>query len=381
MSDSKIIVDALYHGKQVRAIGDPDALAWVAQDVKHALGIKEAKPWKHRVGAHHKGSAPICGQSQTVLSETGVREMLGPPLSRQIAEEFVRWCALRAHEALDRATSPERKPEQMSLAIVPPTPPPQAAPGPEFTDDARELHESLGLARPFSNWMPETIERFGFVEGLDFLTYTSKSTGGRPATNYRLTDHATKRIQGNARGEVGAAAREGLIAAHGKLEQIERIWSDDAAFLAEASRRSERIIRKLREDNRTLEQAVEDRETQIRTMAPDAEAGRLFARSDRAMTVRETAKDLGVPEGKLFDWLEEHAWTYRMKSRSKTKACGYWTPSQGVIKRGIMEQKPCLTPDGVERDPEALVTGKGRDELAWHLAEIKAQSPRKRARK
>lgn len=41
--------------------------------------------------------------------------------------------------------------------------------------NARELHESLGVGRDFTNWIKERIEKYGFSEGSDFTPDLVKS--------------------------------------------------------------------------------------------------------------------------------------------------------------------------------------------------------------
>ena len=50
----------------------------------------------------------------------------------------------------------------------------------------RELHEFLEVKTHYKDWFPRMVE-YGFVEGIDFCSILSESTGGRP-----LTDHAIK---------------------------------------------------------------------------------------------------------------------------------------------------------------------------------------------
>lgn len=40
---------------------------------------------------------------------------------------------------------------------------------PVQTVNAQDLHSELGSKRQFANWISERIEKYGFVEGEDFL--------------------------------------------------------------------------------------------------------------------------------------------------------------------------------------------------------------------
>lgn len=52
--------------------------------------------------------------------------------------------------------------------------------------DAFKLHKSLKVTTRFNDWMSRRIQEFGFVEGVDFYSNLSKSTGGRRRTSYEL---------------------------------------------------------------------------------------------------------------------------------------------------------------------------------------------------
>jgi len=46
--------------------------------------------------------------------------------------------------------------------------------------NARELHDYLDVDTPFRKWVKRRINNYSFEEGLDFSTFLSESTGGRP---------------------------------------------------------------------------------------------------------------------------------------------------------------------------------------------------------
>ena len=71
----------------------------------------------------------------------------------------------------------------------------------------RDLHEVLGIQTPYDKWLPRMCE-YGFVEGRDFSTFLSESTGGRPAQNHQLTIEMAKEICMIQRTEIGKRCRE-----------------------------------------------------------------------------------------------------------------------------------------------------------------------------
>ena len=54
------------------------------------------------------------------------------------------------------------------------------------TVNGRELHEFLEIKTAYKDWFPRMLE-YGFEEGVDFCSFLSESTGGRPRQNHFLT--------------------------------------------------------------------------------------------------------------------------------------------------------------------------------------------------
>lgn len=75
---------------------------------------------------------------------------------------------------------------------------------------ARDLHVFLEIRTEFSHWILRMLE-YGFIEGQDFSSFLSKSTGGRPKTDYFLTLDCAKEISMLQRSEKGKEARQYFI--------------------------------------------------------------------------------------------------------------------------------------------------------------------------
>jgi phage anti-repressor protein len=72
----------------------------------------------------------------------------------------------------------------------------------------------------FANWIKDLIADYGFVEGVDFLTNLSKSTGGRQAIEYTLTMDMAKEISMVQRSEKGRQARRYFIECEKRLRHL-----------------------------------------------------------------------------------------------------------------------------------------------------------------
>ncbi|MGV3456323.1 BRO family protein [Sphingomonas sp.] len=101
-------------------------------------------------------------------------------------------------------------------------------------------------------------------------------------------------------------------------------------------------------------------EERIAALEPRAAALDLLTRADGALAPTHVAKAIGVPPGKLFDWLEANAWMYR--------GANGLVAYQDKIKAGLLVHKV----ERIDRGPDkqakivnrALITPKGMARLA-----------------
>ena len=89
------------------------------------------------------------------------------------------------------------------------------------TVSARELHEKLEVKTDFNNWLKRMLD-FGFVEGEDFLSILTESTGGRPAMEYYISIDMAKEICMIQRSEIGRKFRQYFIECEKRLIESNR---------------------------------------------------------------------------------------------------------------------------------------------------------------
>lgn len=85
--------------------------------------------------------------------------------------------------------------------------------------DARELHEFLEVGDRFDQWIQRRIEKYGFVENLDFCTVLCE-TPGRPRTDYILKLDTAKEISMVENNSKGRLARRYFIEVEKKYRDI-----------------------------------------------------------------------------------------------------------------------------------------------------------------
>ena len=60
--------------------------------------------------------------------------------------------------------------------------------------NAKELNSKLGVKTKFVDWMKRAIEKYGFEDGVDFISFLGKSEGGRPSAEYSVTLDMVKEL-------------------------------------------------------------------------------------------------------------------------------------------------------------------------------------------
>ena len=145
--------------------------------------------------------------------------------------------------------------------------------------NGRALHSFLEVATPYDKWFPRMVE-YGFTDGLDFSTFLSESTGGRPATDHAIRLDMAKEIAMIQRSEKGKQARQYFI-------QIEKDYNSPEKIMARALQIAEKELSNLRLENKVQEQ-------QIAELKPKASYYDLVLQCKDLLSMTEIAKDYGM---------------------------------------------------------------------------------------
>ena len=79
------------------------------------------------------------------------------------------------------------------------------------TVNALELHEKLKVKTKFNTWLPRRISKYGFEDGVDFVTFLGKSSGGRVPIEYHITIGMAKELCMLDDTKIGKSVRQGYI--------------------------------------------------------------------------------------------------------------------------------------------------------------------------
>jgi len=201
----------------------------------------------------------------------------------------------------------------------------------EPTVSGRMLHEFLEVSTRYNDWF-NRMQEYGFEENVDFCSFSSKSTGGRPSTDHAITIDMAKELCMIQRTDKGKQARQYFIA-------IEKDYNSPEKLMARALR-------------------VAD--AQLKALQPYAEFGKGITTSDGGILIGEYAKilnnaDIQIGQNKLFAWLRGNGYLIKEGERRNQ-------PMQRYLEMGIFELKEKAVNIGDAKIIKftTLITGKGQ---------------------
>ena len=206
------------------------------------------------------------------------------------------------------------------------------------TVSGRDLHNFLEVKTSYKDWFPRMCD-YGFKEGLDFCSFLSESTGGRPATDHQLTIDMAKELCMIQRTEKGKQARQYFI-------QLEKDWNSPEKVMARALQIANREIKKL--SIRNSELTVDNQ-----IMKPKADYFDELVDRNLLTSFRETAKQFEIGEKKFINFLLDKKYIYRDK---KGKLMPYADKNNGLF-----EIKETFNEKTQWSGTQTLITPKGRE--------------------
>lgn len=204
---------------------------------------------------------------------------------------------------------------------------------------ARELHEFLEVKTAYKDWFPRMCE-YGFTEGVDFSSFLSESTGGRPAQDASITIDMAKELCMIQRTDKGKQARQYFL-------QLERDWNSPEKVMARALQIADRKIKNLEE------KITEDKPKVLFAESVAASTSSILV-GDLAKLIKQNGVEIG--QNRLFKWLRDNKYLC-------SKGEMYNMPTQKSMDLGLFKVKETTynNPDGSIRVTRTTkVTGKGQ---------------------
>lgn len=210
--------------------------------------------------------------------------------------------------------------------------------------DARELFIRLrgeNTQTKFTDWISEKINKYGFIEDVDFTSFSQKNEkGGRPTIEYALTLDTAKEIAMVENNEQGRKIRRYFIEVEKKARQMFEI----PKTLPEALRKAAELAEELEKQKPKV------------LFADSVET------SKNSVLINELAKILKqngyeIGQNRLFEKLRNEGYLIKQKGQN-------WNlPTQRAMDMGLFEVKKTVInkPDGTPiTRPTTKVTGKGQ---------------------
>lgn len=187
------------------------------------------------------------------------------------------------------------------------------------TVSGRELHEALCIKTAYKDWFPRMCE-YGFSEGVDFCSFLSESTGGRPATDHQLTIGMAKELCMIQRSDIGGKIRKYFI-------YVEEAWNTPEMVIGRALQIAKKQIDSLKMENNMLTTTVAVQEQQISELKPKASYYDVVLNCTGLLAVSVIAKDYGKSAKWLNAYLHKKGIQYKQGKTwllyQKYAECGY----------------------------------------------------------
>ncbi len=213
--------------------------------------------------------------------------------------------------------------------------------------DARELHAFLESKQEFANWIKNRIEKYGFTEDQDYVSFDKiikRETGASIKIEYGLTLEMAKELSMVENNEKGSKARKYFIEVEKKSRTNVLDFTDPKTVLQLAQNWAD-------EQNKRIEA-----EKRIKLLEPQARLMQQVLDTDDKIDIGQAAKILELPFGRntLFQELRERGIFFKSKNEPKQEYIdrGYFQLKEKFIERdkheGFVVIKVLVTQKGLE---------------------------------
>ena len=209
---------------------------------------------------------------------------------------------------------------------------------------ARDLYNFLGCTERFQSWFDRQLQ-YGFTNGIDYTTVNSFTVVGngaeKPIVDYAMTISMAKEVSMIQRNEKGKEARQYFIACEQKLKEVpvQQQYQLPQTYL-EALKAL--VVAEEEKQQLALENKV---------MKPKAEYFDNLVDRNLLTNIRDTAKQIHIPQNKFVSLLLEHKFVYRDAKR-KLKPYAEYIPLYFEMKdferNGHADTQLLINPKGKE---------------------------------
>lgn len=178
---------------------------------------------------------------------------------------------------------------------------------------ARDLYNFLGCTERFQSWFDRQLQ-YGFSENIDYIgCKVFNALANQDLQDYAMTISMAKEVSMIQRNEKGKLARQYFIACEKKLQEL----STPSYQISDPIKRAEKWIE---EEKQRQQLALENK-----IMKPKAEYFDNLVDRNLLTNIRDTAKQLHIPQKKFISLLLEHKFLYR-DAKQKLKPYAEYIP-------------------------------------------------------
>lgn len=209
------------------------------------------------------------------------------------------------------------------------------------TVDGRALHVFLEVKQQFSNWIQGRIDRYGFAEGVDFITIKN-SIYSPPRIDYHLSIVMAKELSMVERTEKGKQARQYFIECEKKALMPKPLLPGNyKEALIE-------LVAKI-EENERLEAVVAAQTPKVEFYDSIKSSQRLYSFSEVAKLISNNGQ-FTIGRTVLMAMLRGLGWLFAKENEPMQKAVDNgWLKSDPVsVAPGIVVKQTKVTADGLE---------------------------------
>lgn len=194
--------------------------------------------------------------------------------------------------------------------------------------NARMLHAFLESKQQFQDWIKNRINKYGFVENQDFVSFhkiMKRETGATRVTEYAISVEMAKELSMVENNEKGRIARQYFI-------RCEEIATNKKVALPKDYPSALRELADKVEENTRLELENKQKDNQIKKLQPKADFADAAFKAEGNVDIGQAAKILGLPFGRntLFRKLREGGVFFANKNEPKQRfvQAGYFILTQ-----------------------------------------------------
>lgn len=205
---------------------------------------------------------------------------------------------------------------------------------------ARDLYSFLGCTERFQSWFDRQLQ-YGFVDGVDYVGCKVFNTlANQELQDYAMTISMAKEVSMIQRNEKGKQARKYFIACEQKLKEIQPKQYNLPQTYLEALKAL--VVAEEEKQQLALENKV---------MKPKAEYFDNLVDRNLLTNIRDTAKQIHIPQNKFVTLLLENKFVYRDAKR-KLKPYAEYIPLYFELKdferNGHADTQLLINPKGKE---------------------------------